>query len=139
MITETPPLQPIVPAYHLDILSHAQLDQLQSATLEILEQTGVHCPSEKALDIYAEHGGKVDFEHQIVRLPPEVVLAAMAHAPRHYTLGARLPAFDLSLDGTGALLRHRWLRGRDDRLRHPPAAPVQKRGCCRHGAGGAIT
>ncbi len=56
-------------------------------------------PSEKALDIYAEHGGKVDFEHQIVRLPPEVVLAAMANAPRHYTMGGRLPAFDLKLNG----------------------------------------
>jgi trimethylamine--corrinoid protein Co-methyltransferase len=100
MFTETPPLQPIVPAYHLDMLSKAQLDQLQSATLEILEQVGVHCPSTIALDIYAEHGGKVDFEHQVVRLPAGVVMEAMAHAPRHYTLGARLPAFDLRLDGT---------------------------------------
>ncbi len=47
MAPETPPLQPIVPAYHLRILSDAQLDQLQSATLEILEQTGVHCPQKK--------------------------------------------------------------------------------------------
>ena len=99
MICETPPLQPIVPAYHLEMLSQAQLDQLQSATLEILEQIGVHCPSEKALSIYAEHGGLVDFERQIVRLSPDVVMAAMAHAPRHYTLGGRLPAFDLTLDG----------------------------------------
>ena len=99
MYSDTPPLQPITPAYHLDILRKEQLDQLQSATLEILEQTGVHCPSEKALHIYAEHGGQVDFEHQVVRLPREVVFAAMAHAPRHYTMGARLPAFDLPLDG----------------------------------------
>jgi trimethylamine--corrinoid protein Co-methyltransferase len=99
MVTETPPLQPIVPAYHLDILSTAQLDALQSATLEILAQTGVHCPSEKALGIYAEHGGLVDFERQIVRLPAQVVMDSMAHAPRHYTLGARRPAYDLNLDG----------------------------------------
>ena len=99
MTSETPPLQPIIPAYHLEILSQAQLDVLQSATLEILEQTGVHCPSEKALGIYAEHGGRVDFERQIVRLPAQVVLDEMARAPRHYTLGARLPAFDLNLDG----------------------------------------
>ncbi len=99
MATETPPLQPIVPATHLEILSRTQLDQLQSATLEILEQTGVHCPSQKVLDIYAAHGGRVDFEHQIVRLPPDIVMTAMAHAPRTYTLGARLPAYDLNLDG----------------------------------------
>ena len=61
MISETPALQPITPAYHVKILEDEQLDQLQSATLEILEQVGIHCPSEKALKIYAEHGGVVDF------------------------------------------------------------------------------
>jgi len=98
--SETPSLQPIVPGYHLRILSDEQLAQLKSATLEILEETGIHCPSEKALHIYAEHGAKVDFERQIVKLPPDVVLEAMSHAPRFYTMGARSPAFDLKLDGT---------------------------------------
>jgi trimethylamine--corrinoid protein Co-methyltransferase len=98
--SETPLLQPIRPAYHLQILSDEQLRQLKSATLEILAETGVHCPSEKALGIYAEHGAQVDFDRKIVRLPPELVLQAMAQAPRSYTLGARLPAFDLTLDGS---------------------------------------
>jgi trimethylamine--corrinoid protein Co-methyltransferase len=97
--TATPPLQPIAPAYHLRILEDEQLQQLQSAVLEILDQVGVHCPSAKALDIYAEHGARVDFERQIVRLPPDVVLGAMARAPRFYTMGARSPAHDLRLDG----------------------------------------
>jgi len=95
----TPSLQPIVPAYHLRILSDEQLAQLRSGTLEILEEVGVHCPSAKALGIYAEHGARVDFGRQIVRLPPDVVLGAMAHAPRFYTMGARSPAHDLHLDG----------------------------------------
>ncbi len=99
MVSETPPLQPIVPAYHVNILSPLQLDQLQSATLEILEQVGIHCPSEKALKIYAEHGGIVDFSSQLVKLPSHVVMEAMSHAPRFYTMGARDPAFDLKLDG----------------------------------------
>ncbi len=99
MASDTPPLQPIVPAYHVNILSPLQLDQLQSATLEILEQVGIHCPSEKALKIYAEHGGIVDFTSQIVKLPPDVVLDALSHAPRFYTMGAREPGFDLKLDG----------------------------------------
>jgi len=100
MTSETPALQPIVPAYRLRILSDGQLEQFKSATLEILEEVGVHCPSERALGIYAEHGAYVDYENQIVKLPPEVVLQAMSHAPRFYTMGARLPAFDLNLDGT---------------------------------------
>jgi trimethylamine--corrinoid protein Co-methyltransferase len=97
---ETPQLQPIVPGYRLRILSDEQLEQLKSATLEILEEVGVHCPSEKALAIYAEGGARVDSESQVVKLPPEVVLEAMSHAPRFYTMGARSKAYDLRLDGT---------------------------------------
>ncbi len=100
MPSETPPLQPIVPAYHARILSDVQLEQLQSATLEILEQVGIHCPSEKALRIYADHGGVVDGSSQVVKLPAEVVLDAMSHAPRYYNMGARNPSFDLRLDGS---------------------------------------
>jgi trimethylamine--corrinoid protein Co-methyltransferase len=99
MVSETPALQPIVPAYHVNILSQDQLNQLQSATLEILDEVGIHCPSEKALRIYAEHGGAVDFSKQVVKLSPQVVLEAMSHAPRFYTMGARDHRFDLKLDG----------------------------------------
>ncbi len=99
-ISETPALQPIVPSYHLRILSDEQLGQFKAATLEILEEVGVHCPSTKALAIYAENGAQVDFAGQVVKLPPDVVLEAMARAPRFYTMGARRPNLDLRLDGT---------------------------------------
>jgi trimethylamine--corrinoid protein Co-methyltransferase len=97
---DTPLLQPIRPAYHLHILSDKQLSELKAGTLEVLAETGIHCPSEKALSIYAEHGARVDFETQIVKLPPEIVLDALSHAPRTYTMGARSPAHDINLDGT---------------------------------------
>ncbi|MGC9333964.1 MAG: trimethylamine methyltransferase family protein, partial [Anaerolineae bacterium] len=100
MSNETPLLEPIVPTYHVQILEPDQLARLRQATLQVLEEVGVHCPSEKALEIYAEHGAQVDFEEKIVRLPPDVVLEAMGHAPRHYTMGARSPDHDLYLDGT---------------------------------------
>jgi trimethylamine--corrinoid protein Co-methyltransferase len=100
MSSKTPELQPIVPSYHLRILSDEQLEQLKSATLAILEETGIHCPSTKALNIYAEHGARVDFENQIVRLPPDVVLDSLSHAPCYYTMGARSASHDLKLDGT---------------------------------------
>ena len=100
MHSETPKLQPIEPAYHLRILDDGQLDQLRVATLEILEEVGVHCPSEKALAIYADRGAAVDLERQIVKFPPAVVTDTLAQAPRFYTMGARDSAFDLNLDGT---------------------------------------
>jgi trimethylamine--corrinoid protein Co-methyltransferase len=100
MHSDTPALEPIVPAYHLRILSDEQLGHFKSATLEILQDVGIHCASEKALTIYAEHGAQVDLDTQVVKLPPDVVLEAMSHAPRSYTMAARQPAYDLVLDGT---------------------------------------
>jgi trimethylamine--corrinoid protein Co-methyltransferase len=41
----------------------------------------------------------VDDETCIITFPADVVLEAMSHAPRHYTMGARLPEYDLVLDG----------------------------------------
>ncbi len=110
MVSKTPPIEPIVPAYQIRILSDAQLDQFKSGTFEILETTGFHCPSERALKIYAEHGAQVDFDNQIVRLSADVILEALTKAPRYYTMGGRTEAFDLDLskkvtfeatDGTG--------------------------------------
>ena len=91
------------PRPSLQILDDEQSEPAQIATLEILEQVGRALPSEKALKIYAEHGAQVDFATQIVRLPPELVLDAMAHAPRFYTMGARSPAHDINLDGKATL------------------------------------
>lgn len=100
MFTETPPLKPIVPSFHIRILDDAQLEQFKGGTFEILAEVGIHCPSEKALKIYKEHGAQVDFDHRIVRLPSEIVLKYLAYAPRFYTMGARLESHDLRLDGT---------------------------------------
>ena len=97
----TPPLQPIRPSYRLQILTESQLAQLRAGTLQILERVGVHCPSFRAREIYRDHGAEVDFAREIVRLSPPLVLEAMSHAPRHYTLGARDPAYNAPLDGTG--------------------------------------
>jgi trimethylamine--corrinoid protein Co-methyltransferase len=102
--SETPALQPITPAYHLRMLEDMQIQQLKTATLEVLAEVGVHCPCEEALAIYAAHGARVDFKAQIVKLPAEVVQRAMSHAPRFYTMGARSEAHDLKLDGRSTYL-----------------------------------
>ena len=93
-----PPLEPIHTKHRLQYLSPEQLDQMQSATLQVLEETGVYFPSGKALAVFAEHGAVVDHVHQIVRLPRDLVRRAMATAPRHTHLGARDPLCDLHLE-----------------------------------------
>lgn len=97
MSSERPPIEPIRTPYKLNFLDDQQLQDLQEATLKILEDTGVQFPSQKALDIFAGHGAEVDHETQIVKIPIDLVHKAMSTVPRYFTLGARNPDFDLRL------------------------------------------
>lgn len=96
----TPPLRPIRSAHRVRVLDDGQLADLRAATLTILDEVGVHCPSASVRTLYADHGARVDEATGIVRLAPDLVLAAMARAPRWYTMGARSTAHDIALDGT---------------------------------------
>jgi trimethylamine--corrinoid protein Co-methyltransferase len=93
-----PPIEPLQPEFQLEYLTKEQLDLIQQATLDILETVGVRFPSEKALTIFAEHGAKVDWKTQVVKLPAELIWKALATAPRYFILGARDPALDLHLE-----------------------------------------
>jgi trimethylamine--corrinoid protein Co-methyltransferase len=97
-----PPIEPLKRAFTLRFHTPAQLDRIKQATLDILETVGVKFPSAKALAILVEHGCPVDRERQVVTFPPDIVLAAMAKAPRYFDLGARDPscAFSLADDTT---------------------------------------
>ncbi len=97
MTSEPNAIEPIKTPYKLGFLDGKQLDRLQEATLNILENTGVQFPSDKALAVFAENGVEVDHETQIVKIPRDLVLKAMSTVPRYFTLGARNPNFDLQL------------------------------------------
>ena len=58
MTIKRPAIEPIRSAYNVKFLSDAQLDDLQEATLQILEDVGVRFPSDKALAIFEERGHK---------------------------------------------------------------------------------
>jgi trimethylamine---corrinoid protein Co-methyltransferase len=97
MSNELKPLEPIQTPYRLRYLSDEQLKRLQDATLIIMERTGVKFSSEKALKVLAEHGTKVDFEKQVVRFPRDIVMKYLAHVPRYFKIGARIPFYDFQL------------------------------------------
>ncbi|MEE8568227.1 MAG: trimethylamine methyltransferase family protein, partial [Anaerolineales bacterium] len=97
MSVERLPIEPIRTSHKLRILDDEQLGNLQEATLNILENTGVQFPSEKALSIFAEHGASVDHDTQIVKIPRNLIFKAMSSVPRYFTLGARDPEVDLHL------------------------------------------
>jgi len=98
MTVQRPPLEPIRSAYRLQYLSDEQLDQLQEATLRILEDVGVKFPSEKALAVLDGHGASVDQATQIVKFPRDLVFKALETAPRYFLMGARAPEYDLQLE-----------------------------------------
>lgn len=91
------PIEPIVSKHRIQFFSDEDLDQLQEATLQVLEKTGVQFPTQKALSIFEEHGALVDRDTSVVKLPRDLVIKAMSTVPRYYRLGARDPALGFSL------------------------------------------
>jgi trimethylamine--corrinoid protein Co-methyltransferase len=87
------------PKISLNILSDEDVRKLHTATLDVLETTGVRFPSAVALEILAAHGAKVDAGTQVARIPGAVIEEYLAKAPPAYTLAALNPARDLPLDG----------------------------------------
>jgi trimethylamine--corrinoid protein Co-methyltransferase len=101
MSPELKPLEPLTTPYRLRYLNNQELDQLQDATLGILEHTGVKFPSERALKTLADHGAEVDLPSQVVRFSSDLVRAMIKSAPRTFKIGARVPFYDFQLgDGS---------------------------------------
>jgi trimethylamine--corrinoid protein Co-methyltransferase len=83
-------------------LSPEGLARLHAASLRILAETGVAVGGAGIRDRLAAAGVRVDGDR--VRLPAPLIEAALAAAPRAYTLAAREPAWDLPLDGAHGYL-----------------------------------
>ena len=104
MVSETPDILPFVSPLKAEVLTPAELETVKGKTLQLLSEVGVHFPSPKALEIFAEHGAQVDRTNEIVRLPQDLVKEAMSTAPRSFILGGREERFDLLLDGRRSYL-----------------------------------
>ena len=79
------------------ILSAEERTQTHEKSMRILEEVGVHFPSERALTLLEKNGAKVDWDKQRAYISEKMVKAAFATAPKEFTLGARDPAFDLKM------------------------------------------
>jgi trimethylamine---corrinoid protein Co-methyltransferase len=92
-----PAIEPLERSFTTTYHSAAQLDRIKQATLDILKGVGVRFQSAKARALLREHGVWVDEATQVATFPPELVLAAMARAPRSFTLAARDPSCDIAV------------------------------------------
>jgi len=104
MVSETPDIIPFSSPHRAEVLTESELERVKAGTLRLLDEVGVHFPSQRALEIFADHGAKVDWETEIVRIPPDLVKKAMSTAPRAFVLGGREERFDLLLDGSCSYL-----------------------------------
>ncbi len=92
------------PKLSLDILSAEEIQRLHTASLDVIETTGIRFPSQRALDIWEGHGAKVDRNTFVVKVPGHIIEDALKLAPQKYNLAAREPEQDLPLDGNHVFL-----------------------------------
>ena len=104
MVSVTPDIISVSSHHKIEVLSASQVEALRDGTLQLLDEVGVYYPSQKALTIFADHGANVDWDTNIVRIPPALVKKAMGAAPRSFVLGGREKRFDLTLDGSASYL-----------------------------------
>ncbi|MBI3648866.1 MAG: trimethylamine methyltransferase family protein [Actinobacteria bacterium] len=88
----------------IDVLSREDLERVHSATLDVLETTGLEVGSARVLGLLAEAGAKIDPAARRVRFPGHMVEAAVEAAPRDFLLAARDPAADVIVDGSRGYL-----------------------------------
>jgi trimethylamine--corrinoid protein Co-methyltransferase len=88
------------PEMKIKIFNNRELEQVHHATLTVLEEVGIRFPSQKALEIFAEAGACVDFNAQIVKIPPDLLMSALSRAPRAFIMASRGdPELDLQING----------------------------------------
>jgi trimethylamine--corrinoid protein Co-methyltransferase len=71
------------------VLSNDQIERINTASLRILETTGVVIPHEDMLNRFEEAGATVDRAEQRVRIPAELVARSIASAGKQFTLYGR--------------------------------------------------
>ncbi len=99
VIRQRPWGQPRLRYAPVEAVTPDELDHLHRTSLEILERVGMEVLDPEARSIYREAGCEVDESNARVRLPREVVEAAVAHAPDQFVLHSRNPAHDVIIGG----------------------------------------
>ena len=84
----------------LEILTDDDLDQIHSATLEVLQRTGVFVEDETAREVFAGAGAVVDPKTGVVRIPPHLVEEAARSAPSKFIACGRTPENDVVLESS---------------------------------------
>ena len=82
----------------LKILSSEEICDIHTATLDILQHTGVLVHEPTALALLKDAGAQVDAKKELVHIPPHLIEEATRKAPRQFTLYARDPKFNVKIE-----------------------------------------
>lgn len=78
-------------------ITNDEAKKIHLATLEVLESTGMQCPSDKIMTVFEEGGAEVDRIGKRVRIPQHLVDEALRKAPHQLVFCGRNPANDILL------------------------------------------
>ncbi|MGQ0601297.1 MAG: trimethylamine methyltransferase family protein [Anaerolineales bacterium] len=94
------PFRPIRNTWRpMELLTPEGLEQLHTASMRILEETGMMMMDGETLDLWEKAGAKVDRKAQHVWLDRGLVMEAVAKAPVSFIWRARNPAHNVTLGG----------------------------------------
>jgi trimethylamine--corrinoid protein Co-methyltransferase len=82
-----------------ELLDSNEVQEIHTASLEILEQVGIRVQNEKARSIYAKHNCQVDSSSNVVKFPTQVVEEHRQAFTPTFTFRGRNPDFDRTIPG----------------------------------------
>jgi len=86
------------PKFNLITLENHEIDAIHTATLKVLEKTGLFVESKTARELFDGAGAEIDHQNKIVKIPPHIVEDAIQSAPAKITLAGRNPENDTVLE-----------------------------------------
>ncbi len=92
-------IRPIKSKLKISVLDDDEIKSINQTALDILAEVGIEMPSEKALEIFADAGADVDFDKKLVKIPSQLAVDSLKHAPRRYPLCGRRPELDADIGG----------------------------------------
>ena len=82
----------------LRMLTEAEVEDLHSASLDILQQIGISTNSKRIIGVFNDNGADVDPNTNLVRIPSRLVTDALKSAPKEVKLYGRNPKHDMILE-----------------------------------------
>ena len=79
------------------------LQKIHTATLTVLEETGVTVMHDECVTRLADAGAKIDRKSQNVKIPAHIVEQCLATTCRSFTMAGRDPECDLAIDMSGEI------------------------------------